>query len=36
MPFSPPLEAAVLPLAEHIEAAVRDVLSHDPKRSEKE
>jgi pyruvate/2-oxoglutarate/acetoin dehydrogenase E1 component len=36
MPFSPPLEAAVLPLAEHIESAVRDVLSHDPKRSEKE
>lgn len=27
MPFSPPLEAAVLPLAEHIEAAVRAVLS---------
>lgn len=29
MPFSPPLEAAVLPLAEHIEAAVRNVLSDD-------
>jgi 2-oxoisovalerate dehydrogenase E1 component len=36
MPFSPPLEAAVLPLAEHIEAAVRDVLSTDHTRSGKE
>ena len=36
MPFSPPLEAAVLPLAEHIEAAVRDVLSADHTRSGKE
>ncbi|MBV1781054.1 dehydrogenase E1 component subunit alpha/beta [Paeniglutamicibacter sp. ABSL32-1] len=36
MPFSPPLEAAVLPLAEHIEAAVREVLSANHNRTESE
>ncbi|OUM45526.1 alpha-ketoacid dehydrogenase subunit alpha/beta [Arthrobacter sedimenti] len=36
MPFSPPLEAAVLPLAEHLETAVRDILSPDHTRSDKE